>query len=143
MIRYSLGLIIVANLIEFLVLRILQPPHTQGVVTTFITQNPAIGLFLACIIAPIWEESFFRGFVLRRLFERFGYWWSSVLTAVIFALAHTEVISAVSIAYLLIVLGGASLFINHIFLRHRNLLLNIVVHSLLNFSSFVMLLVLK
>lgn len=123
-----------------LVEKIIQPPHTQNAITSFIAGNPIPGFLLACIIAPMWEEPFFRGFVFKRLANKWGYTAGSVVAAIIFALAHTEAFDIRSIAYIILVLGGVALLLNYTFYKYRNLALNMTIHALLNFSSFVLLL---
>jgi membrane protease YdiL (CAAX protease family) len=47
------------------------------------------GLLSACILAPIAEEIFYRGLLLRGLERRFGFWISASVVTLAFALAHT------------------------------------------------------
>lgn len=48
-----------------------------------------LGLF-AMVVAPIAEETFFRGFMLPGISKRFGKGWGIVVSAFIFALAHLQ-----------------------------------------------------
>ncbi len=49
-------------------------------------------LFLVVVViaAPIVEEIFFRGFLLRGLERRVGSWWAIVVSAAVFALSHFD-----------------------------------------------------
>lgn len=46
------------------------------------------GLLSACVIAPIAEETFYRGLLLRGLERRFGFWLSASVVTLAFSLAH-------------------------------------------------------
>ena len=47
------------------------------------------GLLSACVLAPIAEETFYRGILLRGLERRFGFWLSASVVTVAFMLAHS------------------------------------------------------
>lgn len=48
----------------------------------------AIIALLAVVVAPVAEETFFRGFLFSGLGNRYGYGWGAVFSALIFSLAH-------------------------------------------------------
>ena len=48
----------------------------------------AAGIFLVIIVAPVVEETFFRGFVFRGLQKRFGFWGGGLASAGLFAVFH-------------------------------------------------------
>lgn len=48
----------------------------------------AIIAVLAVVLAPVAEETFFRGFILRGIGNRYGYGWGAVISALLFSLAH-------------------------------------------------------
>jgi membrane protease YdiL (CAAX protease family) len=50
----------------------------------------ALTFILACIFAPITEELMFRGALFAHLRERFGWWISAPIVAVIFAIIHPQ-----------------------------------------------------
>lgn len=48
----------------------------------------AIIALLAVVVAPVAEETFFRGFLFSGLGNRYGYGWGAVFSALLFSLAH-------------------------------------------------------
>ena len=91
-------------------------------------------LFISiCIFAPIWEELFFRGILLRRFAMKWKATTSIIVSSFIFGLMH---------------IGGSSMlhaflfgcFLAYAYLRTKNIWVPIVLHSVSNFLSFVTLL---
>ena len=74
------------------------------------TSTKVIGAVIAIGIAPIVEEIFFRGFLLKTLLMRFKFTHASILTAAIFAFFHFQFESILGIFIL-------SLIINYIYER--------------------------
>ncbi len=50
----------------------------------------AIVAVLAVVVAPVAEETFFRGFILSGIGKRFGYAWGIVVSALLFSIAHMQ-----------------------------------------------------
>lgn len=48
----------------------------------------AIIALLALVVAPVAEETFFRGFLFSGIGNRYGYGWGAVISALLFSLAH-------------------------------------------------------
>ncbi len=48
----------------------------------------AVIALLAVVVAPVAEETFFRGFLFSGIGNRYGYGWGAVFSALIFSLAH-------------------------------------------------------
>ena len=93
-----------------------------------------IELFSAIIIAPISEELFFRGVLFNRLKIRKGFVFGLVVSSVIFGLCHINYPDHIAhITYTCIM--GMSLCI--LYSRTDNLLLNMVVHSVYNLTSYL------
>lgn len=93
-----------------------------------------IFLFISiCIFAPIWEELFFRGILLRRFAMKWKVTTSIVVSSLIFGFMH---------------IGGSSMlhaflfgcFLAYTYLKTKNILVPIILHSVSNFFSFVTLL---
>ncbi len=91
-------------------------------------------LFISiCIFAPIWEELFFRGILLRRFAMKWKVTTSIVVSSFIFGLMH---------------IGGSSMlhaflfgcFLAYTYLKTKNIWVPIILHSVSNFISFVTLL---
>lgn len=91
-------------------------------------------LFISiCIFAPIWEELFFRGILLRRFAMKWKVTTSIIVSSLIFGLLHA---------------GGSSIFhaflfgcfLAYTYLKTKNIWVPIILHSVSNFFSFVALL---
>lgn len=89
----------------------------------------------ASILAPIFEEIMFRGFLLPSLTRHFSAWNSILISSLIFATAHLSLSEILPLTMLGIVLG-------FVYTRSRNLLSSILLHSLWNggtlFSLFIL-----
>jgi len=79
--------VVYVALIRLVGLDFLLPPPLPSV---FAEKTPvfALAAFLAAIVAPVAEETFFRGFVFVGLGRRYGFLLGAVVSAVLFALGH-------------------------------------------------------
>ncbi|MBD2329823.1 type II CAAX endopeptidase family protein [Alkalinema sp. FACHB-956] len=101
-------------------------------------QDPlALVLFFVTtsIAAPIFEEFFFRGFLLPSLTRYVSPWNAILLSSLIFALVHLSLSEVLPLATLGIVLG-------FVYTRTQNLLASIVLHSLWNSGTLISLFIL-
>ena len=102
-------------------------PHQQAIVGEF--PHSAIGIamfiFVAVIMAPIFEESLFRGFLFRGLANSFGWLWGALISAAIFGAAHLQLDVFLPLAALGFVLAWA-------YHRTGSLWTNITMHALFN-----------
>jgi membrane protease YdiL (CAAX protease family) len=55
---------------------------------------------IAVLVAPIAEETFFRGFMFQGIRKRIGFAWAAIISAAIFAIAHMSAESLVPIFFL-------------------------------------------
>lgn len=85
------------------------------------------------LCAPIWEEIIFRGFLLPSLTRYMSLGSSIICSSVIFAIAHFSVQRMLPLFFLGVVMGV-------VFVRSRNLVASIVLHSLWNGFVFIQLL---
>lgn len=86
------------------------------------------GLLSACVIAPIVEEIFYRGILLRGLERRFGFWISASVVSLAFALGHFyDVFGLISVG----ILGFAMVVI---YRTTGSLTTLIVLHALYNLT---------
>lgn len=98
--------------------------------------GPRLVFFLVVsVCAPIFEELLFRGFVLPTLSKFLPLWGSLVLSGLLFAIAHLNLSDLLPLTALGIVLGLT-------YSRSRNLLAPMLLHSLWNTGSLLVLLVL-
>lgn len=94
-----------------------------------------IFFFTAAIAAPIFEEILFRGFLLSSLTCYFPVWGAIVLSSVLFAIAHLSLSEVLPLTVLGMVLG-------FIYVRSRNLLASMLLHSLWNSGTLLSLILL-
>lgn len=99
--------------------------------------NVALLLFFvtACVAAPMFEEIFFRGFLLPSLTRYLPVWGAIVASGFLFALAHLSFSEVLPLATLGIVLGI-------VYTRSRNLLASMLLHGLWNAGTLLSLFVL-
>jgi membrane protease YdiL (CAAX protease family) len=102
------------------------------------TQDPwVVGIFALVIVvlAPLFEETIFRGFLLPSLTRNLPVAGAVVVSGLVFALAHLSVADLLPLTVLGILLG-------FVYTRERGLWAPIVLHGLWNGGSLVALLVL-
>jgi membrane protease YdiL (CAAX protease family) len=90
----------------------------------------AIFILYMCVVAPVLEELFFRGFLLSGMRGRLGTAPAILFTATLFALIHLNPTQVVSGFFLGLVLGALAA-------RTRNLRYPILLHALYNCMSLV------
>ena len=99
----------------------------------------SIALFLffltACVAAPMFEEIFFRGFLLSSLTRYVPVWGAIVISGFVFAIAHLSFSEVLPLATLGILLGV-------VYTRSRNLLASMLLHGLWNAGTLLSLFVL-
>ncbi|MFH1534113.1 MAG: type II CAAX endopeptidase family protein [Nitrospirota bacterium] len=92
---------------------------------------------LIIAVAPVIEEVFFRGFLLRSLSNKMGIFYGSILTALIFALLHLQPSSIIPV----FILG---LIINSLVIKSKSIIPAIAFHAFNNAVAFTIeLLILK
>ena len=89
----------------------------------------------ACVAAPMFEEIFFRGFLLPSLTRYLPVWGAIIVSGFVFALAHLSFSEVLPLATLGIVLGI-------VYTRSRNLLASMLLHGLWNAGTLLSLFVL-
>lgn len=87
---------------------------------------------LSCLVAPIAEEFFFRGFMFRAIAERVHWLWAAAITGGVFGAIHLGGSPAIS----LLVLSAFGVALCVLFHRTGSLLPCIVLHAFNNSISF-------
>lgn len=90
----------------------------------------AIMTLYTCVIAPLTEELFFRGMLLR-VFSRTNQRFAVFATAFFFGLSHHDIPQFV----LAFIVG---IFLAHITLKHNSIIPAVIVHAFINTSSTLM-----
>ncbi|MGE7024337.1 CPBP family intramembrane glutamic endopeptidase [Solibacillus cecembensis] len=83
-----------------------------------------------CILAPIWEELFFRGILLRRLTIKWSPQKSIIVSSLLFGLIHVNPLTVIFAFFLGCVLG-------YVYLKTKSIIVPIVVHSCSNILAFL------
>ncbi len=111
--------------------------QTHPTLEALANESPSLGATAALcagavVIAPIAEECFFRGLLQTVLSNLFGGRWTAIIvTAVAFALMHSDQRHAVPpLAALAVILGYA-------YERHGSLLVPILLHAAFNLRTIV------
>jgi membrane protease YdiL (CAAX protease family) len=90
-------------------------------------------ILVAVFVAPVVEEFFFRGLLLRTAFRRFSFWPSAVATSLIFGSAHTPQVDGVRARILLGGVVGTFGLVQCVLVRRKGRLgPNMIVHGLFN-----------
>ena len=92
---------------------------------------------IAVIAAPLVEELFFRGLLLRALARRVGWAWANVGQAALFTLAHTDPTAGLHNTEVLIRIGVLGLVFGYTATRTRRLGPGIVAHAITNTLAVV------
>lgn len=92
----------------------------------------ALGIFLltASIAAPLFEETFFRGFLLPSLTKYFSTWQAILLSSVLFAVVHLSLSEVIPLTMLGIILA-------FVYTRTQNLMASVLLHSLWNSGTLL------
>lgn len=109
------------------------PFNSSNVEQSIMARDPIATLLYAVVVsvcAPIWEEVMFRGFLLPSLTRYLPVWGSIIVSAVAFALAHFSLQRMLPLTFLGLVMGI-------VFVRSRNLLASMLLHSLWNGFVFL------
>jgi hypothetical protein len=111
--------------------------HEQGVVAGFkqLHDPNQIAIFasFAVIFAPVAEETIFRIFFFNLGLRFGGFWVGSILSGVLFGLAHTDLLAAIPLA-----LGG--MILCYVYYRTRNAFAPMMTHAMFNGFSVALLL---
>lgn len=109
------------------------PVTVSNVEQSIVARDPvamALYAIVVSVCAPVWEEIVFRGFLLPSLTRYMPVWCSILLSSVAFALAHFNLQRMLPLVLLGAVMGA-------VFVRSRNLLPSMLLHSLWNAFVFL------
>ncbi|XP_045809703.1 uncharacterized protein LOC123904024 [Trifolium pratense] len=109
------------------------PVTVSSVEQSIVARDPVAMALYAVVVtvcAPIWEEVVFRGFLLPSLTRYMPVWSAVLVSSVAFAFAHFNIQRMLPLVLLGLVMGA-------IFVRSRNLLPSMLLHSLWNAFVFL------
>jgi uncharacterized protein len=111
-------------------------PEEQDIVVELKAEDSVLVLaafgVMTCILAPLAEEFFFRGFLLRVLAERTNLWVGVILSGVLFGMVHLPSGDWIGV----IVLSAFGIALAGLFLLTSSLIPCIMLHALHNSISF-------
>ena len=118
---------ILSTVSDYAYRRIVGPVPTENVVTIFPHTSAGLALFivLAVLVAPLLEETFFRGFVFQGFSRSWGPLAGAVVSALVFALWHQQL-------SVLIPIFGLGLLLAAAFYWTRSIYTNIAFHAVFN-----------
>ncbi|QSX07294.1 CPBP family intramembrane metalloprotease [Sedimentibacter sp. zth1] len=97
---------------------------------TRLKQSPVTSFMLVCIIAPVVEEILIRGFILTGLQNEYGNFIALVVSAILFALLHFNMVQTISAFICGLVLGL-------LYIKTDSIFCCIVTHSGYNIISYL------
>jgi len=104
----------------------------QPLIAPLFGDNPiaiVLGFVAVCIVAPIAEETFFRGFILGGLRARFGVLWALLISSICFMLPHLPITIYPAIF-------GLGLLLGTLFAQTNSLWPGIILHATFNTIGF-------
>lgn len=126
---------------------VLGHPDVTGPTKDLVNQADGVGLIglavfvtLVAIGAPVVEELFFRGLVLRSIQRRFGPIWAIALSGVLFGLAHVQDLPADALALAMISLAAVGAVFAILAVKTGRLGAGMVAHFTFNLYTVIFLL---
>lgn len=105
-------------------------PLLEIILKSHDTFSMGVLLLMVAVLAPLFEEIMFRGFLLTSLTRYLPMWGAIGLSAVVFAIAHLNLSDILPLTVLGCMLG-------FVYTRSRNLLASMLLHGLWNSGSFL------
>ncbi len=122
-------------LVQLTMQKIYGPNAAPQEILQFLTNSPGLKerlllVFLAVVIAPLAEETIFRGFIYGAVRQYFGRWPAILLSAAVFALIHAHVPALLGLFIL-------AVFLTLVYERTGSLWASIMLHSIFNAVTIV------
>ncbi|MFW6287619.1 MAG: CPBP family intramembrane glutamic endopeptidase [bacterium] len=95
-----------------------------------LNQNILMVFFALCIVAPLFEETFFRGLVLRGLLKNLEHWTAIFFSAFLFGIIHMNIWQGIGTFFIGIAIGW-------VFYKTRSLYAVIFAHFINNFLVLI------
>lgn len=98
------------------------------------TQDLFIGLLTAVILAPLTEDTIFRGYVLEMFNERSKKWTAIIISSLIFAIIHFQFFGPGLTVYMLF----WSILTGYLYVRFNNIYPSLLFHGLNNVWAYIL-----
>jgi membrane protease YdiL (CAAX protease family) len=100
------------------------------------TEDYVLIFLSVCILAPFFEELFFRGYFLSGLLQKVSFWNSIIISGLIFGIIHHDPGKLIHLSILGMVLGYSRI-------KSGSILVPMLTHFLINLQAFLSLLIFK
>jgi membrane protease YdiL (CAAX protease family) len=121
--------LVIAQLLVLSPIHYLHLPNWVEANIQRLMEQPVVGFMMLCVVAPVLEETLFRGVLLTGLLRNYRPWVAIGQTALLFGLIHMNPVQIVGAGLLGLSLGW-------IYYRTRSLYLCMAMHALNNFMAF-------
>lgn len=98
------------------------------------TQDLFLGILTAVILAPLTEDTIFRGYVLEMLSKRYKKWTAIIISSLIFAVIHFQFFRPGLTVYMLF----WSMLTGYLYIRFNNIYPSLLFHSLNNIWAYIL-----
>lgn len=95
--------------------------------------NPIIVLLLVIVVGPVVEELIFRGVILHQTSQHISFIGANIFQAALFGVYHMNIVQGIYAFMIGLLLG-------YVYHKFRTILVPIVLHMIINASSFIMVL---
>ena len=109
------------------------PPHLTGAAVV-------ASVILAVLIAPVVEETYFRGILFRSIRDRHGFWPGALISGVLFGLVHWVPSPWQDAVLLQTIMVFTGIALAWIYERRGSLLANVAAHMAFNAVGIVLIL---
>jgi uncharacterized protein len=118
---------------------LLGEPEVSGPVKELVAEASGVGvavlILIAVVGAPLVEELFFRGLLLRSIEKRLGVLWAIVGSSVFFGLAHPQDLPAKAQIMIIVALAAFAAALAIVAVKARRLGASIIAHATFNLIS--------
>jgi membrane protease YdiL (CAAX protease family) len=139
--------VVLVPLVAILLSPLLGRPDVSGPTKALVQQADGVGLiglavfvFFVVVGAPVVEELFFRGLVMRSIERRLGATWAIALSGMLFGLAHLQDLPADALALAMISLAAVGAVFAILAVKTGRLGAGMVAHFTFNLYTVVVLL---
>ncbi|NLM97172.1 MAG: CPBP family intramembrane metalloprotease [Halanaerobiaceae bacterium] len=125
------GLYIVVHVLgEYIEIIFPKSDFYNNLIEGLMGQNIVLVFIATCIVAPIFEETFFRGIILRGLLKNTRHWIAISLSSLLFAIFHLNIWQGI-IAFI------TGIFIGWIFYKTASLFIAIFANFVINCTNLI------